>query len=319
MAATPDGKGYWLVASDGGVFTYGDAAFDGSTGGLTLNRPVVGMAATPDGKGYWLVASDGGIFTYGDAAFYGSTGGLALNRPIVAMAATPDGKGYWLVASDGGVFTYGDAAYYGSTGGLALNQNVVAMAATPDGQGYWLVASEGGMPAPAGYTTQQMIFDDQFSGSSLDTTKWNTYLGAQGIVWNDYGSLPAPYSGPNAPITDEAAMFAPSQVGVNNGLTLTATTQHQPVRRHLSLAQRRGHDRRKVHSADERLVRPGRRPRCPTSHKACGPPSGSCRVSPVRQATRWTATRGDGSGPIPTRSCTPPTSPFRVNRTALPA
>ena len=222
MAATPDGKGYWLVASDGGVFTYGDAAFHGSTGGVTLNRPVVGMAATPDGQGYWLVASDGGVFTYGDAAFYGSTGSLVLNRPIVAMAATPDGKGYWLVASDGGVFTYGDAAYYGSTGGLALNQNVVAMAATPDGKGYWLVASEGGMPAPAGYTTAQMIFDDQFSGTSLDTTKWNTYLGAQGIVWNDYGHLATPYSGPNTPITNEAAMYGPSQVSVNDGLTLTA-------------------------------------------------------------------------------------------------
>ncbi len=49
----------------------------------------------------------------------------------------------------------------------------------------------------AGYTTQQMIFDDQFSGTSLDTAKWNTYLGAQGIVWNDRGRLPSPYSGPN--------------------------------------------------------------------------------------------------------------------------
>ena len=32
MAVTPDGGGYWLVASDGGVFAYGDAAFHGSTG-----------------------------------------------------------------------------------------------------------------------------------------------------------------------------------------------------------------------------------------------------------------------------------------------
>ena len=30
MAATPDGRGYWLVASDGGIFTYGDAGFYGS-------------------------------------------------------------------------------------------------------------------------------------------------------------------------------------------------------------------------------------------------------------------------------------------------
>ena len=99
MAATPDGKGYWLVASDGGIFAFGDAAFYGSTGAMTLNKPIVGMAATPDGKGYWLVASDGGIFAFGDAAFYGSTGAMTLNKPIVGMAATPDAVGYWLVAS----------------------------------------------------------------------------------------------------------------------------------------------------------------------------------------------------------------------------
>ena len=52
-----------------------------------------------------------------------------------------------------------------------------------------------------------MIFDDQFSGNSLDTSKWVTYLGAQGGVWNDHGSLPVPFSGPNTPITTEAAMF----------------------------------------------------------------------------------------------------------------
>ena len=65
MAATPDGGGYWLVASDGGVFAFGDAAFHGSTGNIKLTKPVVGMAATPDGGGYWLVASDGGVFSFG--------------------------------------------------------------------------------------------------------------------------------------------------------------------------------------------------------------------------------------------------------------
>jgi hypothetical protein len=55
------GRGYWLVATDGGIFTYGDAKFFGSTGGMRLNKPIVGMSTTPTGKGYWLVASDGGI------------------------------------------------------------------------------------------------------------------------------------------------------------------------------------------------------------------------------------------------------------------
>jgi Protein of unknown function (DUF4038) len=85
------GAGYWLVASDGGIFNYGDAGFSGSAGGIKLNAPVVGMAATPDGKGYWLVASDGGIFNYGDAGFSGSAGGIKLNAPVVGMAAEVSG------------------------------------------------------------------------------------------------------------------------------------------------------------------------------------------------------------------------------------
>ena len=86
MAASPQGGGYWMVASDGGVFAFGTAGFYGSTGAIKLNRPVVGMAATPDGRGYWLVASDGGVFTFGDAQFDGSLGSTPLPAPIVGVA-----------------------------------------------------------------------------------------------------------------------------------------------------------------------------------------------------------------------------------------
>ena len=137
--------GYWLAAADGGLFTYGDAEFHGSAGGLALDRPIVGMAAPSTGAGYWLVASDGGIFSFGGVPFLGSTGGTRLNKPIVGMASTPTGQGYWLVASDGGIFSYGDAAFFGSTGAIALNQPIVAMASTPTGLGYWLVARDGGI------------------------------------------------------------------------------------------------------------------------------------------------------------------------------
>ncbi|HEY6473470.1 MAG TPA: hypothetical protein VIY26_11310, partial [Acidimicrobiales bacterium] len=142
--ASPAG-GYWMVASDGGIFTYGGAQFYGSEGGNPLNAPIVGMASTPDGGGYWLVASDGGIFSFGDARFHGSQGGQPLNAPIVGMASTPDGGGYWLIASDGGIFSFGDAHFYGSMGGQPLNKAIVGMAPTPDGLGYWLVASDGGI------------------------------------------------------------------------------------------------------------------------------------------------------------------------------
>jgi outer membrane protein assembly factor BamB len=141
----PPNSSYWLVASDGGIFTFGNAQFYGSTGGLALNKPIVGMAPTASGNGYWLVASDGGVFSYGDASFLGSEGGKPLNAPIVGMATTPDGGGYWMVASDGGIFAFGDAQFYGSEGGKPLNKPIVGMATTHDGLGYWLVASDGGI------------------------------------------------------------------------------------------------------------------------------------------------------------------------------
>ncbi len=137
--------GYWINASDGGVFSFGNAQFYGSTGGMRLNAPVVGMASTHDAAGYWEVATDGGVFSFGDAQFHGSTGSIHLNRPVVGMAVTPDGGGYWLVASDGGIFAFGDAGFYGSTGSLVLNQPVIGMVPTHDGGGYWLVASDGGV------------------------------------------------------------------------------------------------------------------------------------------------------------------------------
>ena len=86
VAQSNGGSGYWLVASDGGIFAY-NAPFYGSTGSIRLNEPVVGMAADLATGGYWLVASDGGIFAY-SAQFWGSTGSIVLNEPIVKWRRT---------------------------------------------------------------------------------------------------------------------------------------------------------------------------------------------------------------------------------------
>jgi hypothetical protein len=83
MAATPTGNGYWLVASDGGIFTFGDARFHGSTGALHLAAPIVGMTTTPSGSGYWLGASDGGVFTF-SVPFAGAATGTT-TAPVVAI------------------------------------------------------------------------------------------------------------------------------------------------------------------------------------------------------------------------------------------
>ena len=79
--------GYTEAGADGGVFSFGAAAFYGSEGGKHLAAPIVGMAETPTGDGYWLVGADGGVFSFGAAAFYGSEGGKHLAAPIVGLAA----------------------------------------------------------------------------------------------------------------------------------------------------------------------------------------------------------------------------------------
>ena len=79
------------------------------------------------------------------------------------------------------------------------------------------------MAAPAGYKSHQLIFDDQFSGTRLDTSKWTTLMGAQGIVWNNQGTLPAGYTGQNSGAGQNGgAVLNVSQLSVDNGLTITA-------------------------------------------------------------------------------------------------
>ncbi len=70
MAATPLGDGYWLVAADGGVFPFGDAAYHGSLVGV--GQPTLSVSArtpTPSGNGYWVIESNGAIFSFGDATY----------------------------------------------------------------------------------------------------------------------------------------------------------------------------------------------------------------------------------------------------------
>src|SRR4051794_40540502 len=144
MASTANGVGYWLVANDGGVFSF-NAPFFGALAGWPLAQPVTGMTATPSGHGYWIVTADGAVFPFGDAHVYGSLFGTHLNAPIKALIPGPGGAGYWLYASDGGVFSFGSARFHGSTGAMRLNAPVVGMSSTPTGNGYWLVASDGGI------------------------------------------------------------------------------------------------------------------------------------------------------------------------------
>ena len=155
----PAPRGYWLVGSDGGIFSFGAAGFYGSMGATRLQRPVVGITPTATRHGYWLVASDGGIFAFGDSSFYGSIPGVGLHpagsgqpnslaAPIVGMVPSTSGHGYFMVASDGGVFAFGDARFAGSCPGIGGCYGA-AVAVMPDGtgNGYWLVTNLGAVYA----------------------------------------------------------------------------------------------------------------------------------------------------------------------------
>ena len=242
-AAAP--HGYWLVGSDGGIFTFGSAQFYGSTGSLHLQRPVVGIVATSDDGGYWLDASDGGIFSFGDTQFYGSIPGQglhpagsglpnSLDAPIVGMVPSYDDHGYFMVASDGGVFAFGDAAFEGSCPGIGgCSGAAVAVMPYQSGHGYWLVTATGhvysfgdapllGSPGPQ---TSPIT-----SGVSMTVSSSGLYLpgywilDANGQVFNvgqalTSGQLPPGTTGGSNPATaifttsDDAGFWIADSVG----------------------------------------------------------------------------------------------------------
>lgn len=140
--ATP---GYWLSASDGGIFSF-SVPFLGSQGGQNIGQPVVGIGAVPGGGSYNLADASGVVFGHGPHSSDCAGLNATLNKPVVGIAQAPGGNGCWLAASDGGVFTFGsNALFYGSMGGIHLNQPVVGIASTPNGDGYYLVAADGGV------------------------------------------------------------------------------------------------------------------------------------------------------------------------------
>ena len=68
MATAPSGQGYWLVAGDGGIFSFG-VPFYGSVPGIGLCKSVPGIQIRPTitGHGYFVLAPNGRVFAFGDA------------------------------------------------------------------------------------------------------------------------------------------------------------------------------------------------------------------------------------------------------------
>jgi hypothetical protein len=137
MVPTSDGGGYWLVASDGGIFTFGDAAFYGSLGATPPASPVVSMAPSAGGDGYWMLEADGTVQAFGGAI----TAAPAADSPAISSADSPmtsivpsgDGQGYAVVDSAGQAFSFGDAPYFGDVASTVpgYSGSVVGIAISP--------------------------------------------------------------------------------------------------------------------------------------------------------------------------------------------
>jgi hypothetical protein len=150
MAGNPaTGLGYWLLGSDGGVFSAGDAGFYGSAAGLHLAAPAVGILPTLDGRGYWVLTADGGVFCFGDAGFRGSAVGVgSRTRRAVGIAPfrAPVDRGYTIAFSDGSTESFAADGVRASTPSIpGLVAPVVGIGATASAQGFWLAAADGGV------------------------------------------------------------------------------------------------------------------------------------------------------------------------------
>jgi hypothetical protein len=163
MVPSADGAGYFMVASDGGVFAFGDAKFEGSCPALGgCSGAAVAVMPDSSGNGYWLVTATGHVYTFGDAVNYGP--GLSAGT-VTSAIRSPDGKGFWLLLANGLVHTYGDAVLYGSLPpGIASGLNpATSIFTTADGRGYWIATANGGV-----YSYGDATSDGSMAGKHLN-------------------------------------------------------------------------------------------------------------------------------------------------------
>ena len=137
--------GLFMVASDGGVFAFGDARFAGSVpGNRWLLRGRRHGGARHVGQRVLAGHPDRQHLRLRRCPFYGAPGNQG--SPVTSAVRTRNGGGYWVLLADGAVYAYGDAVGrggpVGSVGGL---NPASAIFADADGGGYWVAAADGGV------------------------------------------------------------------------------------------------------------------------------------------------------------------------------
>jgi hypothetical protein len=163
MVPSADGGGYFMVASDGGVFAFGAARFEGSCPGIGgCSGPAVAVMPDATGNGYWLVTATGHVYTFGDATYFGAPGP---EGTVTSAVRTPDGRGYWILFSNGHVAPFGDATNLGGlpAGATAGVGSASAIFSTADGGGYWVATADGAV-----YPFGDALYDGSMVGVHLN-------------------------------------------------------------------------------------------------------------------------------------------------------
>ena len=218
MASTPDGQGYWLVASDGGIFTFGDAKFYGSLGGS--GKTVMGMTINPATPGYTLVESDGSAVAFDSGSNPASAGAAWLTsqpegigggtqgadcKPLAAPAATVDQPIENVIENESGPGWIGGDATYSTElpngqESFVFSDTVIGTA-QPDGS-----ATVNGMPHNSElvgampdlnsdyggnyYNTQTLIPDTSGNGDQWEVAATYVEGGNQLIFVNEFTPVP---------------------------------------------------------------------------------------------------------------------------------
>jgi peptidoglycan hydrolase-like protein with peptidoglycan-binding domain len=127
LMCRPQGDGYWIVSSDGGVFTYGAASFYGSAGGSGSYTDFIDGSVAPNGEGYWLVRQTGGVYSYGAVAYHGGVGSCTQATALLDVG----GSHYFTFVINGQTFVYyngtgSGTVVFGASGVLDSDGNAVS-------------------------------------------------------------------------------------------------------------------------------------------------------------------------------------------------
>ena len=172
LVASADGGGYFMVASDGGVFAFGDARFAGSCPGIGgCSGTAVAVMPDSSGNGYWVVTQTGHVYSFGGAPYYGAPGPQGV--PVTSAVRTADGRGYWILFSNGAIASYGDAINDASPQGqMDALDPATTIFTTSDGVGYWVAAADGAVASYGDAPNEGSMLGSRLNGSIIAATGW---------------------------------------------------------------------------------------------------------------------------------------------------